>query len=85
MAPRPEHPRSIHTAEGGVILDIDNGRMFSLNSSGSVIFQLLEQGASKDRIIDELVKRFDIPADVAAADLADFCTSLKNYALSPVR
>jgi hypothetical protein len=81
MSPRPERPRSVHTAEGGVVLDIDRGRMFSLNASGSVIFQLLEEGLTDDQIADELVKRFAIPADSAKADLTDFRKSLDTFSL----
>jgi hypothetical protein len=81
MSPRPERPRSIHTADGGVVLDIDRGRVFSLNASGSVIFQLLEQGITDDQIVGELVKRFAIPAASARADVVDFRKSLETFSL----
>jgi hypothetical protein len=81
MSPRPERPRSVHTADGGVVLDIDHGRMFSLNASGSAIFQLLEQGLTDDQIVDELVTRFAIPAASARADLIDFRKSLESFSL----
>jgi hypothetical protein len=81
MFPRPELPRSVHNAEGGVVLDLNHGRMFSLNASGSAIFQLLEQGISEDRIVEELVRRFAIPADTARADLTDFRKSLERLSL----
>src|ERR1700737_3341224 len=73
-----EKARTIHTADGGIILDVENGKMFSLNSSGSAIFQLLEQGLPEEQIVKELVKRFAIPADVAKRDVSDFCSSLAN-------
>jgi hypothetical protein len=81
MSPRPERPRSVHTPDGGVVLDIDRGRMFSLNASGSVIFQLLEQGLTDDQIVEELVKRFTVPAASARVDLADFRKSLETFSL----
>ena len=81
MSPRPERPRSVHTAIGGVVLDVDRGRMFSLNASGSAIFQLLERGLTDDEVVSALVKQFDIPDDVARTDLADFRRSLQNHAL----
>jgi hypothetical protein len=73
--------RSAHTADGGTVLDIDNGRMFSLNSSGSAIFQLMEAGSCEDKIVEELVRRFGISVDVAKRDLNDFRETLKNHAL----
>ena len=81
MSPRPERPRSIHTADGGVVLDIYRGRMFSMNASGSLMFQLLERELTDDEIVSEIIKQFDIPGDVARVDLADFRRSLHDYAL----
>ncbi|HKW35231.1 MAG TPA: PqqD family protein [Candidatus Acidoferrum sp.] len=81
MPPGSERLRSVHTADGGIILDVRNGKMFSLNVSGSAIFQLLEQGFSEDRIVDQLVRRFGIPAQTARADLAAFCELLRDRAL----
>ena len=76
-----ERIRSTHAADGGIVMDIDKGKMFSLNASGSVIFQFLEKGFSEEKIIEELVRRFEIPADVAKQDLEDFRGALKRHAL----
>ena len=76
-----ERIRSSQSPDGGIVLDIDKGKMFSLNSSGSVIFQLLEKECSDKRIVEELARLFGIPADVAKRDLRDFCESLKHHAL----
>ena len=73
--------RTVHTADGGIVLDVNHGRMFSFNSAGSAIFQLLEQGLSEERIVEEIVKRFGITAELAKRDLSDFCSSLKNHGL----
>jgi hypothetical protein len=76
-----ERIRSAHTADGGTVLDIDQGRMFSLNSSASAIYQLMETGLCEDKIVEELVRRFGISVDVAKRDLNDFSETLKNHAL----
>lgn len=76
-----ERIRSSQSPDGGIVLDIDKGKMFSLNSSGSVILQLLEKEYSEERIVEELVHLFGIPADVAKRDFRDFCDSLKHLAL----
>ena len=76
-----ERIRSTHTTDGGIVLDIDKGRMFSLNSSASAIYQLMETGLCEDKIVDEVVRRFGISVDVAKRDINDFRESLKNYAL----
>jgi hypothetical protein len=76
-----ERIRSTHTSDGGIVLDISKNRMFSLNSSGSVIFQFLENGSPEDQIIGELVRRFGIPVEVAKKDLDEFRQALGNFTL----
>jgi hypothetical protein len=85
MPPFPERARSVHTADGGIVLDVNDGSMFSLNSSGSAIFQLLEQGWAEERISEEIAKRFGISPDVATRDVAAFCSSLKRSNLLPTK
>jgi len=36
--------RSTHTDDGRIILDIQHGKMFSVNVVGSTILELIEQG-----------------------------------------
>jgi Coenzyme PQQ synthesis protein D (PqqD) len=80
-----EKARSVHTIDGGIVLDIKNGRMFSLNCSGSAIFQLLKQGLPEERIAEELVNRYGITREVAKRDVSDFCSSLRNHDLLATR
>lgn len=83
MLPRPDGTRSTHTTDGGVILDIKSGRMFSLNNSASFIFQLLERGLSDGEIAERLVERFAISGEQARSDLAEFREALKNHSILP--
>jgi hypothetical protein len=76
-----ERIRSTHAADGGIVMDIDRGKMFSLNASGSTIFQFLKKGFDDEQIIEELVRRFEIPADLAKRDLEDFREVLKSHSL----
>jgi hypothetical protein len=76
-----ERIRSAHTADGGILLDVDKGKMFSLNLSASVIFQLMETGVCEDKIVEELVRRFGVSVDVAKRDFNEFRETLKNHAL----
>jgi hypothetical protein len=73
--------RSTHSSEGGIVMDIDRGKMFSLNSSGSLMFQLLARGLDEKAVIDELVRRFEISAAVAKHDLDEFRKALNSHAL----
>ena len=82
MTARNSRIRSTHTPDGGIVMDVDSGRMFSLNSSGSVMFQLLTKGIDEKSILDELVQRFGISAAVAKRDLDEFRTALDGHALN---
>jgi hypothetical protein len=73
--------RSTHSADGGIIMNIESGKMFSLNPSGSVMFQLLTQGLDQKSIVDELVRRFGISAAVAKHDLDEFRNALNGHGL----
>lgn len=81
MTARSSRIRSTHTPDGGIVMDVDNGRMFSLNSSGSVMFQLLTRGLDEQSVVDELVRLFGIPAAVAQRDLDEFRSALNSHAL----
>jgi Coenzyme PQQ synthesis protein D (PqqD) len=78
-----ERIRSTHMADGGIVMNIDKGKMYSLNASGSAIFQLLEKGLDDEAIVTEFVRRFEIPSDVARRDLQDFREALRSHALVP--
>ena len=73
--------RSTHTPDGTIVMDVDSGRMFSLNSSGSFMFQLLSDGLDDKSIVDEFVRRFGISAAVAKRDLDEFRSTLNSHAL----
>jgi hypothetical protein len=64
-------------------MDIDRGKMFSLNASGSAMFELLAKGLDDETIIGELLRRFEISATVAKQDLEDFRRALQRHALLP--
>jgi hypothetical protein len=76
--------RSTHSNGGGIVMDIDRGKMFSLNASGSAMFELIAKGFDDEAIIDELRRRYEIPAAVAKQDLGDFRKALHGHALLPV-
>lgn len=78
----PPRLRHISSGDGGVVLDIDRGKMFSTNATGAVLFELLSAGLDDNAIIAEFAKRFEISAEVAAADLNDFRENLRQHELS---
>ena len=70
--------RRTQTEDGGILLDIHHGQMFSLNAVGSQIIELLEKG------LDERTNRRSRGPDYAAdmetirADVRDFIAVLQK-------
>ena len=79
------HVRAMSEAEGAVLLDLREGRYFSINPVGTAIWQQLEQGAERQTILDHLAAQFDAPADRLEKDLDGFVGMLDQKGLIDVR
>lgn len=66
MATLRPHLRSVVDHDGAVILDIEHDAMLTINSTGSYVWQGLQQGKQIDEIIRELAS--DTGADPVAVD-----------------
>ncbi len=73
--------RTTHTGDGAVVLDINRGRMFIFNSTGSRILQLLSTGVEEKEIALTLVRDFSVDRRIAEADVSEFLTLLRQHAL----
>lgn len=81
MLPLRERFRSVDTADGGVVLDVDNGRLFRLNPTGMRILALLQQKIPIDRIADEIGRECGVDPQTVREDLRDFSASLAERGL----
>ncbi|MBE7056436.1 MAG: PqqD family protein [Ruminococcaceae bacterium] len=52
--------------------------MLTLNNSGVVLWRLLEQGASKDRLVKALTDEYEVSLEQAASDVDSFINKLIN-------
>lgn len=75
------HVRTSHTAEGAVLLDIGNGRIFSLNPTGARVVELLKSGTAESEIPPVLIREFPVDMETAIADTTEFVSVLRRYAL----
>ncbi|NBR16265.1 MAG: PqqD family protein [Flavobacteriales bacterium] len=73
--------KNIAISESGFIFNPSNGDSFSTNAVGSEIIRHLKDGSSKEEIISELTKTFQIDASTLEKDLGDFFLMLQNYQL----
>lgn len=73
--------RSTQTLDGRVVLDIRRGRMFSVNSVGSKILELLEQGQNEPRIAEEISRIYATNIEVVRPDVHDFIEALRAHGI----
>jgi hypothetical protein len=64
--------------DGGVVLDVDRGVIFSLNSVGARIVELLQQGKDAMSIVEAIRREFQVSEEMATKDVADFFTILRE-------
>jgi hypothetical protein len=81
----PEAIRTLHNPDGGVVLDIRHGQMFTLNFIGSRIVNLLIQGYEEPRIVREISQEFRVDPDIVQIDVREFLDALEKNRLLEVR
>jgi len=59
-----------------VLLHLDKELYFGLNPIGGRIWELVQQGQSKERIINQLTSEFDADRDIIAADVNELIKQL---------
>jgi Coenzyme PQQ synthesis protein D (PqqD) len=67
--------------DGGVLLDVDRGVIFSLNSVGTRIVELLQQGKEEMSVAEAIRREFQVSEDTARKDVADFLATLREQLL----
>lgn len=76
--------RRTETADGGILLDIQRGRMFCV--VGAKILELIQQGYDESRIADEISRDYGASKDVVHTDVIEFIEALwKHHILQPIR
>lgn len=64
-----------------VVLERDGGRYLQMNPSATVLWPLLIEGTTLDRLADALVERFEVDEREARADARDYVTWLGEQGL----
>ncbi|HEU5413308.1 MAG TPA: PqqD family protein [Candidatus Angelobacter sp.] len=77
----PSSIKETASEDGGVLLDIDRGICFSLNSVGLKIWESLKEGCSIDQIAEKLRREYSISYEQAFADLRTFIEQLQSSGL----
>ncbi len=80
----PNHVRSVIDPDGAVLLDLKQGKYYSLNGIGAEIWRNLEAGLSAPDIEDRLARLYDVPAEVLSGDVDGFIGDLRRKRLVDV-
>jgi len=67
--------------DGGILLDIDRGICFSLNSVGLAIWESLKQGCSTEQIVEKLQREYSMPHEQVLTDVRTFLDQLQSSGL----
>ncbi len=57
----------------------DMNRLFTLNETGAVIWELIDGQRNVSEIIDEFIDRYDIDPETATKDILLFLENMSNY------
>jgi coenzyme PQQ synthesis protein D (PqqD) len=69
--------RSTVTADGVVLLDVGNGKIFNSNGIGARIWLKLQEGLDIAAIVDQISAEFTVPSERVRPDVEDFIEKLE--------
>jgi Coenzyme PQQ synthesis protein D (PqqD) len=69
------------SSDGGILLDVDRGLVFSLNPVGNRIVELLQDKNDATHLANAIRQEFRISQEIARNDVADFLTALRELHL----
>ena len=73
---RPADVVARRLGESAVLIRMRTSRIYQLNETGARIWELLEQDASRDAVLDALLNEFDVSREDAASALDDLIAAV---------
>ncbi|HVP71323.1 MAG TPA: PqqD family protein [Gemmatimonadaceae bacterium] len=68
-------------SDGAVLLNLRTKRYYSLNETGTRIWQLLLEGRTEEEIVQTLTAEYDVEATIANQEMQSVIASLRDCAL----
>ena len=81
----PEHVRKTNCPEGGIVLDLKRGRLFTLDPVAARILDLLDCHDSALEIAKALTCESGVSLEVTKNDVAEFLVQLERHQLVEAR
>lgn len=73
--------RLTKSQDGGILLDVERGAIFSLNPVATRIVELLEQEHSVSSLVAQIMDDFGVSEDTVAEDVDAFLSKLRQQRL----
>ena len=73
--------RMTKSQDGGILLDVEKGEIFTLNPVGTRIVELLQEGHDEFSLARTLSREFSVPEEVVKRDVDDFLFRLRQERL----
>ena len=73
--------RFTKSQDGGILLDVEQGAIFSLNRVGARVIDLLQEGHEPLLLAETIGREFKVSPDVVRSDIAEFLASLREQRL----
>lgn len=64
-----------------IVLSLESGTYFGLNATGTRVWSLIEEGASRSAIIERISSEFDHPIDSVRSDVDELLATLQAKGL----
>ena len=64
-----------------VVLDVERSHYLNLNETGTVLWLMLVEGATRLQLVDRLMQEFDVDQPTAHDDVEAFVTSCRDNGL----
>lgn len=71
--------RRTQTQDGGILLDIHHGQMFSLNLVGAKILEMLDGGFDEAQIADQVSRAYAMDLETVRTDVHEFLETLSKH------
>jgi len=76
-----ENVRTTKDPDGGVVLDVAQGKLLRFNLTGASLLELLSKGSEEQTLTSEFSCLWEIPLDRARQDVAEFLASLDAHGI----
>ena len=73
--------RSVFSQDGAVLMEIQQGMMYTSNPVGGRILELLSQGCSENAVIETISRECETSSETVRRDFEVFVEQLRSYGI----